>query len=429
AFFGVSGVFAFDIDGKFLWQADVGSSTHTFGSSASPIIYKGLLIVNASIESKQIFAFDKLNGQVKWIRDRVEQSWPTPSVGVSAEDRVELIVSRKFFVYGLDPLTGEEYWTCDGIQDYVVPRPVIYGDMAYVSGGKESRLMGIRLGGTGDVTKANKLWESRLIDNVPTPVFLDGKIFVVGESGILQTFSADTGELLKKTRVKTKQLVMAGMVKSRDHFFASTPGLGVTIIDQTEPYKVLISNRVDPDAAPVRSDCSIAGDQLFYRTDDWIYCVGQHQNPPDENKVQIDQQSEVIVAKPKPDLDEAQKVKTYVRYMSGNKEETVALVLRPYDSIITPGEEREKLNQLVGSHWDQYVAIRADHRRALMQQNLIPDEEYVAKFAAIGQRMMALDKLVRSKVRPTFSKEQMAQHKAEHAEWLRKQAEKKKAAE
>ena len=430
AFFGVSGVFAFDMDGKFLWQADVGSSTHNFGTSASPTIYQDLLIVNASIESKQVFAFDKLNGSVKWILDNVEQSWSTPSVGVSAEGRPELIVSESFFVHGINPLTGEKYWTCDGIQDYVVPRPVVHDDMAFVSGGKESRIMGIRLGGTGEVTKINKLWESRLIGNVPTPVYLNGQLFVVGENGILQRFSADTGKLLNKDRVKVKQRVFAGLVKSRDHFFIATSGLGVTVIDQAKPNKVLKSNLVDPGGAVVRGDCSIAGNRLFYRTDDWLYCVGHHRGPPNENEVEIDQQPEVIVPKPKPDFDEAQlKTKQYVRYMSGTKEETIALLLRPYDSIITPGEEREKLNQLVGGYWDQYVEIRADHHQVLMKQNLISDEAYIAEFDTIGQRMMALERLVRSKVRPTFSKEQMAKHKAEAEAWLEKQAEKKKSAQ
>ena len=50
-FLGKTGVFAFDHDGNQLWQADVGSNTHGWGTAASPLLYKDLVIINASVES------------------------------------------------------------------------------------------------------------------------------------------------------------------------------------------------------------------------------------------------------------------------------------------------------------------------------------------------------------------------------------------
>src|SRR5262249_7661240 len=46
-FFGKSGVFAFDLDGKQVWHAGLGERTNGWGSGASPILYKGLVIINA----------------------------------------------------------------------------------------------------------------------------------------------------------------------------------------------------------------------------------------------------------------------------------------------------------------------------------------------------------------------------------------------
>jgi outer membrane protein assembly factor BamB len=63
AFFGVSGVVAYDFDGKLLWQANVGTKTAGFGSASSPVVFENLLIVNASIESGTVFAFDKQTGR------------------------------------------------------------------------------------------------------------------------------------------------------------------------------------------------------------------------------------------------------------------------------------------------------------------------------------------------------------------------------
>ena len=57
AFFGVSGVFAFDINGKYLWQQDVGWRDDNFGSSASLLVDGQRLIVNASVESDTVESY------------------------------------------------------------------------------------------------------------------------------------------------------------------------------------------------------------------------------------------------------------------------------------------------------------------------------------------------------------------------------------
>src|SRR5688572_27472055 len=46
AFFGKSGVFAFDHGGKQLWNTKVGDKLNGWGSATSPVLYKDLVIVN-----------------------------------------------------------------------------------------------------------------------------------------------------------------------------------------------------------------------------------------------------------------------------------------------------------------------------------------------------------------------------------------------
>ena len=77
-FFGKSGVFAFDLEGKQLWSADVGSSTHSWGSAASPVVYKDLVIVNAAIESKSLVALDKNTGKEVWRQRGLGVTWASP---------------------------------------------------------------------------------------------------------------------------------------------------------------------------------------------------------------------------------------------------------------------------------------------------------------------------------------------------------------
>ena len=51
-FFGKSGVFAFNHEGEQQWQADVGSKTNGWGTSASPVLCGDLVLINASVESE-----------------------------------------------------------------------------------------------------------------------------------------------------------------------------------------------------------------------------------------------------------------------------------------------------------------------------------------------------------------------------------------
>ncbi len=86
-FLGKSGVFAFDLDGKQLWQVGVGtgSSNRRWGSAASLVLYKNTLIVNSSEESQSIRALDKARGKEVWKSEAssLELAYGTPNIVTS----------------------------------------------------------------------------------------------------------------------------------------------------------------------------------------------------------------------------------------------------------------------------------------------------------------------------------------------------------
>jgi hypothetical protein len=260
-----------------------------------------------------------------------------------------------------------------------------------------------------------------LIGNVPTPLLHKGQLHVLGENGILQHFTAKDGKLHSKARVKSKQKVFSSLVKSRDHFFVSLPGLGVSVIDPKDNFKVVATNRPDPESAEALSAVSVSGNRLFYRTDDWLYCVGLHSGPPLVQQVNLDASEPMLVTPtPKHELNpKTDQPKIYVRYMSGSKKDTAALVLRPYDSVITPGAERNSLMNMVEAYWDEYVSIREQAKSLVMKQNSISQEEYIASFATIEEQMNSLDRKIRKRVRASFTPEQMAQHHRDHKAFVK----------
>ena len=102
-FFGKSGVFAFDHEGKQVWQADVGSKTCGWGSAASPVLYGDLVIVNASVESESLVALDRKTGQETWRVSGIKQSWNAPVLVSTAAGKTELVLGIMGKVLGFDP--------------------------------------------------------------------------------------------------------------------------------------------------------------------------------------------------------------------------------------------------------------------------------------------------------------------------------------
>src|SRR5262245_54027812 len=108
-FFGKSGVYCFDLDGKEVWHELVGKKVDGWGSGASPIVYNEFLIVNASVESSALVALNKTTGKEVWRTPRINAAWNTP-VLVKTEHSQELVVSVQDRLVGIDPETGKELW-------------------------------------------------------------------------------------------------------------------------------------------------------------------------------------------------------------------------------------------------------------------------------------------------------------------------------
>src|SRR5207244_2311670 len=94
-FFGKSGVLAFDMDGKQLWHKSVGTGTDRmgWGSAASPILYKDLVIVNAAIESGSLVALNKKTGDEVWRTKGISTTWASPILVQTKDGKHEIVLS------------------------------------------------------------------------------------------------------------------------------------------------------------------------------------------------------------------------------------------------------------------------------------------------------------------------------------------------
>lgn len=278
-FFGKSGVFCLDLNGKTVWKADVGSGTRGWGSSNSPVLYKNLVIINASVESGQLLALDKQTGKVAWGGIRVRGSWNTPLLVEVPGGGTELVVGVPQIVLGLDPATGKRLWSCEGIPDrgYVCPSIVAKDGVVYAIGGRQNTALAIKVGGRGDVTATHRLWTKNRGSNVSSPVVVGGHLYWVHERrGTAYCLSAKTGEIVFEERLAPRPgLVYSSMLAADGKLYCISQHNGTYVLAIGKKFKLLAHNTFANDDSRTNA-CPVAHrGQLLLRTDGFLYCLGQ----------------------------------------------------------------------------------------------------------------------------------------------------------
>ncbi len=204
AFFGTTGVVAFDMKGAKVWQAKVGKELNSRerGSAASPILHKNLVIVTASIEASALVAIDKETGREVWRQQSEDfgNTWGTP-VLVIGGGRTELVLSVPNKALGFNPDTGEPLWHCDGSQDNTATSSVIAHDgMVYGIGGRGGGTFAVRSGGKGNVNQTHVLWESGRSGLVASPIYYSDRLYWIN-SDTAYCLDAKTGKGVYRTRI------------------------------------------------------------------------------------------------------------------------------------------------------------------------------------------------------------------------------------
>lgn len=278
AFFGKTGVFAFDHEGKQIWQADVGSNTSGWGTAASPLLYKNMVIINASVESESLVALDRETGREKWRASEIREAWNTPIIVTAESGRKELVVARHGDVLAFDPDSGAPLWSCKtDISWYMVPTGVAADGIVYYLGGRSgTAALAVRAGGSGDVTATHRLWTSTAGSNVTSPIYLDGHLYWISESqGIAYCAVAATGELVYEQRLDRFGGVYASPVlaEGRLYYFDRS---GSTLVLAAKPeFEQLAVNRLEGDRTSFDGSPAVDGTRLLMRSGKYLYCLGQ----------------------------------------------------------------------------------------------------------------------------------------------------------
>jgi outer membrane protein assembly factor BamB len=279
AFFGSRGLFAYDFNGKLMWEKDFGVQLKmrlAFGEGVAPLLLRDQLFLVFDHEAESFMvALDKRNGKELWHSKRDERSsWSTP-LAIEHNGRTEIIVSATNKVRSYDARTGKILWESAGLGANVIPVPVHHNGVVYVmSGYRDPKLMAIKLGKDGDLTGSDAIaWShTRGLAYTTSPVLYDNKLYVVTDNGMVSAFNAVTGEpFYAQTRLPKTYNFKASPVGANGKLYLPTEDGDVVVLKLGEKFEVLATNTLTDQvfiASPV-----IADGEIYLRGQNTLFCI------------------------------------------------------------------------------------------------------------------------------------------------------------
>ncbi|MCM3879307.1 MAG: PQQ-binding-like beta-propeller repeat protein [Vicinamibacterales bacterium] len=280
AFFESRGIYAYDMEGKLVWEKDLGdkSMRNQFGEGSTPALHGNhLVVVWDHTAGSYVVALDKRTGNELWRvkRDEID-TWATPLV-VEHGGRAQVIVPGMNQLISYDLETGQVVWHSQGLTMNPIPSPVGADGMIYaMSGFRGNNLKAIRLAeAKGDISKSPAIvWSlDRDTPYVPSPLLYDGILyFLKTNSNILSAFEAKSGKPhYQLQRLDGLSEVFSSPVGAAGRVYV-TGREGTTLVIRNAPtFEVLAKNTLDDgfDASPALVD-----GEIYMRGYRYLYSIG-----------------------------------------------------------------------------------------------------------------------------------------------------------
>jgi outer membrane protein assembly factor BamB len=278
AFFGKGGgLFCYTVDGKPVWQKNLGEFVSPWGTAACPVLAGDLVIQNCDADQNAFIAgFDKATGKQVWKMKRDEfRGWSTP-VLIHVNGRDELVINGHTGARAYDPATGKELWHY--AVDHGRGSPTVTpgnGLVHVVEGRSGGTIYAVRPGGNGDITNTHRAWSRKQTGgrDLPSPLVFGKYLHVVTKSGNLVCYESLSGKLLWKTHLNGaysgSPVAYNGLL-----FFLNEDG-ETTVLKPGDKPNIVRRNKLGNEVGEIfRASITPSDGQVFIRSNKVLYCLG-----------------------------------------------------------------------------------------------------------------------------------------------------------
>jgi outer membrane protein assembly factor BamB len=292
AFFGSEGLFCYDFNGKLIWKQDLGlldsgwffDPDYQWGMASSPIIYKGLVIVQCDLQKGSfIAAFDVKTGKQTWKTERAEiPSWGSPTI-FESKGKAMVVTNATKRIRGYDPMTGKETFELSGNSEVTVGTPVVGHDLVFVTAGYPpiQPIYAIKPTAAGDITLAEGketndhiAWSKKRGGTyMPTPIVYGDHLYTCSNNGVLTCYDAKTGERIYQERVAGQSNAFTASPVAADGKLYLAGEDGDLFVVKAGPKYELIST--NPMGEVIMATPAISEGMIFVRTIGHVYGIAE----------------------------------------------------------------------------------------------------------------------------------------------------------
>lgn len=283
---------AFDFEGDEIWARDIPDDYWSFGLNwgyaSSPLLHEDALYVQVlhgmkTDDPSYVLRLDKATGETVWMVERPTQArrespdaYTTPAL-LELDGHTEIVITGGDVVTGHDPETGEELWRVGGLNpedrgNYrIVASPVIGPGLVYAPS-RERPMLAIDVSGRPEGAEPTVAWSFDRGPDVPTPVTDGELLYVVRDQGQAFALDARSGEVVYGPERLAPGTYSASPVMADGKIYVTNEE-GVTTVYTTGPeFEILAQNNI---GEYTLSSVAVAYGQIFLRTADALYAIGQ----------------------------------------------------------------------------------------------------------------------------------------------------------
>ncbi len=266
AIFATGDLISLDMDGNRRWAKNLGVPDNYYGHSSSLVIFEDKLIVQYDTNSGcKVMAFSTEDGSSVWETERdVEISWSSPML-VNTGERFELILTANPYVISYNPATGEELWQVECLTGEVGPSAAYYDGIVFAAN-EYAVLSAIKLGDQPEI-----IWEDDYyLPEASSPLAADGLLIVGTTYGVVACYDAVSGEMYWEQEYNN--VIYASPVYADGKVYLMDMDGILHVFKMDKEYQLIAESTTDEHSvcAPV-----FANGKMFIRTYSKLYCIGE----------------------------------------------------------------------------------------------------------------------------------------------------------
>jgi len=323
-FFSTGEFVCFDMAGKEIWrrniEKDYGQFAYQWTFGSSPLLFDGrlyLLVLQRNVPmhgrgrtdgpiESYLLAVDPATGKEQWKIERPSEakqesleSYATP-MPYTHGGRTELLITGGDCISGADPKSGRELWrwgtwNIRRVGDWrLVPSAVAGAGVALVCGPKGAPVYAVKLGGKGTLPDSAIAWQSHvqtgedaareahslnlkdLTSDVPTPLFYEGKFYVLNGGKKTLLCLDPSGKVMWSGNLPAKGVFQSSPTAADGKIYMMDfPGNVFVVQAGGSEFKLLHTAAMAEGENNLRASIPISQGQFFIRTARNLYCVGK----------------------------------------------------------------------------------------------------------------------------------------------------------